>query len=204
MRIRRKHIIYSLFTLGAALLFNLLSCTQALNAQTANPVEAGFFSKIEAPLLDQTTIPVYLPQQVAPSVPDQKLYPEIIEAVQSAYSVAYGRVPDCTNATFCRVGWIEGYQVGVYTPTNESIAELIAMREGHLETATRRSEDEIEQVTLIDGTEAIVLPWIGYAHPGPTEVIFEKNGDRYIFSIVMAQNDDVVELANTALRAGAR
>lgn len=156
------------------------------------------FSEFKSQVEQVSAIPVFIPDEIVlrTSAP---LYPEIFDLTPQSYELAYGSVPNCSNAGFCREGWIQGYQVGVDGYKAETIEELIEERKGHLETATKRSDDSIEELTLVDGTEAVVLPWIGYTHPGPTEVIFEKEGYRYVFSVVMANNDYVVSLANSAL-----
>lgn len=189
---------YKILVIAMMTLTTVFSCTTNIVAQQVNQPDLDLFSDLIPKVEETSVIPVLAPDVVVPRTENQ-LYPEIFDARQQAYELAYGNVPNCSNAGFCREGWIQGYQVGIDGYKTETIAALIEERENHLETATRKSDDSIEALTLIDGTEAVVLPWIGYTHPGPTEVIFEKDGYRYVFAVVMADNDYVIALTNSAL-----
>lgn len=187
---------YCALAIAATIITVISSCAIGSIAQTEQPTD--LFTELVPAIEEVSAIPVLIPDEVVPRTEDT-LYPEIFDLTQQSYEIAYGKVPNCSNAGFCREGWIQGYQVGVQGYKSESIDELIEERQEHLEKATKTSEDSIENVFLEDGTSAVVLPWIGYTHPGATEVIFEKDGYRYVFAVVMADNDYVVALANSAV-----
>ena len=171
-----------------------IGCATTLNAQQLNQ---NLFSTLIPEVAAVSSVPVLAPSDI--SGRETQFFPQVITATEDGYELAYGRVEDCNNAGACREGWMQGFKLGHPDFKTESISELVEERRSHLPTATRRSEDDIESVTLVDGTEAVVLPWIGYAHPGATEVLFEKDGYQYVFAVVMASNDYVVALANSAV-----
>ena len=166
----------------------------------SSPPEVDLFSDLVPVVEDVVIIPVIVPNEVHPRT-DDALYPEIIDLRPQSYELAYGKVPNCSNAGFCREGWVQGYQIGTNGYANQTFEELTARRELDLENGTKASADSIQTVSLKDGTRALVLPWYGYAHPSATEVIFDRDGYRYVYAVIMADNQYVIDLANSSLEA---
>ncbi|MEO0738915.1 MAG: hypothetical protein AAFZ35_19145 [Cyanobacteria bacterium J06649_12] len=148
----------------------------------------------------ETQIPVLITDETLLAI-ESPLYPEIIYTGPDGYYVAYGFTENCADAGFCNYARVQGYRIGStashFKP--DSLDELITERTEVLAEAPHISPDPIETVTLSDNSEGTVLPWYSYANPGNTEVIFERDGIRYLFAIEMAPNADVISMANSAL-----
>ena len=179
------------FLILAICLVVLLSGSSLLAQSNEVTVEA---------LQAETQIPVLIPDQAALAI-DSPLYPEIIYTGPDGYYVAYGFTENCADAGFCNYARVQGYRIGstVSHFKPDSLDALIAERTEVLADAPQVSPDPIETVTLADSAQATVLPWYSYANPGNTEVIFERDGIRYLFAIEMAPNADVISMANSAL-----
>lgn len=150
----------------------------------------------------ETQIPVLLPSDALlnQGLADP-LFPEIISINADGYYVAYGFVEGCADAGFCNHARVQGYRLGLtgghFRP--DTLDALIQERTDVLADAPHVSPDPIQTITLQDGTPATVLPWFSYLNPGNTEVIFERDGIRYIFSVEMAPNAEAIALTNSAL-----
>lgn len=179
-----------LLTLAACL---VVLCTGSSLLAQSNPVTVEV---IQA----ETLIPVLIPDEISLAA-DSPLYPEIIYTGPDGYYVAYGFMENCADAGFCNYARVKGYRIGssVSHFKPDSLDALITERTDVLADAPYISPDPIETVLLEDNAEVTVLPWYSYANPGNTEVIFERDGIRYLFAIEMAPNADVISMANSAL-----
>ncbi|MEM6255069.1 MAG: hypothetical protein AAF821_19305 [Cyanobacteria bacterium P01_D01_bin.156] len=181
----------SLLILAACIAVVLFTGSSLLAQSTSVTVEE---------LQRETSIPVLIPDATTLAM-ESPLYPEIMYSGPEGYYVAYGWTEHCADAGFCNHARVKGYRIGstVSHFKPESLEALIAERTEVLAEAPYRSPDPIETISLTDGSNATVLPWYSYTNPGNTEVIFEREGIRYLFAIEMAPNAEVIAMANSAL-----
>ncbi|MEM8808707.1 MAG: hypothetical protein AAGF01_22045 [Cyanobacteria bacterium P01_G01_bin.38] len=181
-------------TVAVLFVFTGIALTQPSIGQTVtDPISAET-------LQSQTNVPVLLPPNFT-SVEEDPLYSEVIYVGPDGYYVAYSFIEDCGDAGYCGYARIQGHEIGSTTShfKPDTLQALVEERMEVLDEATRISSDTIQDIRLVNDTPGIVLPWFGYTHPGNTEVLIEQDGYRYIFSIRAAQNQEVIDLANSII-----
>lgn len=134
-------------------------------------------SATEIPLRVPSLIPLTSPASPA------EYWASSISPSSGRYIISYDRAEDCTNVEECSFAVARG-ELNAESPL--SFQELSA-------------QDRNENISLSDGTPAVFSPFREGLYT-PASIFVKVDDYLYTFSIYMAEKDDVLEMANSALQ----
>lgn len=157
-----------------------------LAVASGQPVRAGSaansLSRAQAAIEAVATIPVRLPTEVplnSPAAPEPgSVWAEAAIARPDQYEMLYNRAEDCTGVEACIFALARGYRL--------SALEFVLNLSG------------FEAIQLANDTQAYFKASRENTED-PAIVAFEENDIRYEFWIYMADKEDVVAMANSAI-----
>lgn len=168
----------AILSVVTALLLITASAQQSIGQSILSHIE-GVYAQTDS----STNIPIRVPSIIplnSPAAPANYWAHSISRS--NFYSISFDRAEDCSGIEECSFASVTG-EINAEASRNYQ-QQLIRPR--------------VEQITLNDGTPAIFSPHYEGIY-GPSSVYVEIDGYLYTFSIYMAEQADVVAMANSAL-----
>lgn len=170
--------------------------------------------KTQVPTYFPTQIPVKYAQDLTQSSETKTAYLSNIQGYagnaavnEAGYELSIDYTPDCEGATACSIGFISGSAI------DSSIISLPSILDDPDQAANTDicrqyapsdfpQRPPLKLVTLAKGIKAVIVPYSCGASFGNTQVIWDHQAYRYTIGLKHAGLDDMVAVANSAIRQG--
>lgn len=165
---------------------SILTAMMLITASAQQGIGQGIPSYIEAVYIqtdNRTNIPLRVPSSIplnSPAAPTNYWADSISE--DHFYSISFDRAEDCTEIIECSFANVRG--------------ELASSSSTNYQELASQSRNQL--ITLEDGTPALFSPYREGLYT-PSSVYVQIDEYLYTFSIYMADQADVVAMANSAL-----
>lgn len=161
------------------------------------------------PRLNQTKVPLRLPTYISlesaretatsrdPSNPEDNIYTHLLDVSSDSYVIILGAREGCEGGNACRLGSISGTKKVKNTPSDENLLKLIKKK--YNSSPQRRSKEQPEVVTLVNGIKGYFDPWTCAGICGDADLIWDENGYRYTLGIKVGVKRSLVKMVNSAI-----